>query len=614
MSTLKKIVPAVFITLLLLAPGASAQTYTNISVNRSQTASSYRYHSNGYEYIAINGNDNNNGGTHWESEAQDNEWFQIDLGTVQNLGKFKIYWETRYYAVTYEIVTSLDGTNWTVAEQVTNGVGNTLEFYGSYGSARYVKLNLLTRSNSSRGFSFYEFKAYKTEVPVAKTTSVSWLGELAAYPEIESAGNGMAFFHSGLNQSFIYNDGVWDQFAIGETGATGPIGAEGAEGLAGIAGAQGSIGEIGAMGDTGPMGPAGPAGPIGPIGATGAVGPAGATGTTGAVGATGAAGATGATGATGAIGATGAAGATGATGIAMLMGGLPPTAALGSDGDKYLDYNVGIYFEKVAGTWNAVNIPFAIKHKLSSYMRGVGVTATQLFDNGQGAAYGDLRDAGYSTGDLYTAGIIGSFIDARDSESYNWVKIASQTWMSENLNYSGHNTSNEKAYTTGYCFDATDHSENVNCTTYGRLYSWAVAKTSPASAPATQGVCPDGWHMPSMIDWEVLGNYIAANRDIIDHDDNSGTWLDVGEHLKAQTEWWSETNNDTYGFQALPGGYRFASGYSTLKRNEGFWWSTDEESTERAYFSHLVSMHDDYLKGDHIKTTQRSVRCLKNML
>lgn len=86
-------------------------------------------------------------------------------------------------------------------------------------------------------------------------------------------------------------------------------------------------------------------------------------------------------------------------------------------------------------------------------------------------------------------------LDSRDGKSYRTVKIGTQIWMAQNLNYSNNTTGSSD--TVGVCYN---NSADL-CAKYGRLYTWAevmAGSTSSASIPSgVQGIYPSGWHVPS---------------------------------------------------------------------------------------------------------------------
>jgi uncharacterized protein (TIGR02145 family) len=139
-----------------------------------------------------------------------------------------------------------------------------------------------------------------------------------------------------------------------------------------------------------------------------------------------------------------------------------------------------------------------------------------------------------------------TFTDPRDGKVYRTVKIGSQVWMAENLNYNAPGS---------VCYN----NDPRNGEKYGRLYDWETAKKA----------CPPGWHLPSDKEWNVLINFAGG----------SGVG---GKHLKAKNDWndyngKSGNGTDIYGFAALPGGggNRFYCVGGT-----GCWWSASKRNIE----------------------------------
>jgi uncharacterized protein (TIGR02145 family) len=199
----------------------------------------------------------------------------------------------------------------------------------------------------------------------------------------------------------------------------------------------------------------------------------------------------------------------------------------------------------------------------------------------------------------------GTVVDGRDGQSYPWVKIGSQTWMARNLDYIG------SATTLGQCYLNSPDS----CHKYGRLYYWAEAMGASltndssvlgASLPV-RGICPVGWHLPSMPEWKKLSDTILDPRR-------------AGVVLKS-TSW---TGSDSTGFHGLPVGdcYLLNTGVecSTGGQQTAFWSST-EYNANSAWNAVLVDSTlypagadslGEYTYPYIYKRYAYSVRCLKD--
>ncbi len=176
----------------------------------------------------------------------------------------------------------------------------------------------------------------------------------------------------------------------------------------------------------------------------------------------------------------------------------------------------------------------------------------------------------------------GEFKDSRDEKVYKWVKIGEQIWMAENLNYE---SGNSWAYD-----DSPSNSDK-----FGRLYTWNSALTS----------CPDGWHLPTDIEWSELETNLGANG---------------GSKLAGDTTLWVDGNLDqstdfgSSGFSALPGGNRSNYGYFDYLGNYGNWWSAteNENNGNSAYFHYLYYDNSGTYRFSKDKSYGYSVRCVRD--
>ncbi|MDR0865502.1 MAG: discoidin domain-containing protein [Candidatus Symbiothrix sp.] len=92
----------------------------------------------------------------WVSKTNGNQWIYIDLGTVCDIEKVKLYWDENY-AQSYNIELSNDAEIWEEIYSTTSGDGNVdemdLEDYG-----RYVRLN--AKTGNAENYSLVEFEVY----------------------------------------------------------------------------------------------------------------------------------------------------------------------------------------------------------------------------------------------------------------------------------------------------------------------------------------------------------------------------------------------------------------------------------------------------------------------
>ena len=208
-----------------------------------------------------------------------------------------------------------------------------------------------------------------------------------------------------------------------------------------------------------------------------------------------------------------------------------------------------------------------------------------------------------SSSSIVSSPVEGTLTDTRDGQTYKTVRIGDQVWMAENLNYETDSS---------FCYN-----DSVKyCEKYGRLYRWAAAVgksesecgygyTCSLPSGNIQGVCPNGWHLPSNDDWNTLFAIVG---------DSSV----AGTMLKSTSGWfnWYKIGNgkDPFGFSALPAGRRNCYGYGEFEGYFAYFWSSTEGNGYGydAYYMSL-SYHDDKARLDGCrKNGGHSVRCLKD--
>lgn len=215
-----------------------------------------------------------------------------------------------------------------------------------------------------------------------------------------------------------------------------------------------------------------------------------------------------------------------------------------------------------------------------------------------------------------------TMVDPRDKQVYKVVKIDvpdtnySQVWMAENLNYAD-SVKTPSLKGRNWCYN----DDEKNCKVSGRYYSWAAAIDSVALANdskepldcgygkkcgldrAVQGICPEGWHLPTLREWSLLCEAI-------------GDYRTCGEPLKALTGWnyaGTPNNNgtDLYGFAALPTGRRISATSWEKVGSDVYYWSSTEQDDDRGRYFNINNIYTQTYTYQNSKYYGQSVRCVK---
>ena len=190
-----------------------------------------------------------------------------------------------------------------------------------------------------------------------------------------------------------------------------------------------------------------------------------------------------------------------------------------------------------------------------------------------------------------------------DGNEYKTVTIGMQVWMAENLKVTHYRNGGEipnvgdhmkwSFLETAACCDY-DNSP-LNNDVYGKLYNFYTIEKNQ--------LCPDGWHVPSDIEWTTLSTYLGENDSI-------------AIKLKATgTEFWPNPNSrstNESGFTALPGGNRASNGSFAYMGGCGYWWSSTHYSKEDGWGRYLFWNTNKLYRSNSSVGSAFSVRCLKN--
>jgi len=203
-----------------------------------------------------------------------------------------------------------------------------------------------------------------------------------------------------------------------------------------------------------------------------------------------------------------------------------------------------------------------------------------------------------------------------DGNEYKTITIGTQCWIAENLKVTHYPNGDTIPHITdstawrnlddnntddAYCFY-----KNLYAAVNGPLYTYAaaIADNWTKDNADGQGVCPDGWHLPTNEEWATLNTFLDTV--------NSGSKLAAKKVAWMYGDLKQDMEFGTSGFRALPGGYRNYSGTFSLLGKNGFWWSATEKDTVISWRRSINYKKTQLLRNYNVKSYGFSVRCIKN--
>ena len=294
----------------------------------------------------------------------------------------------------------------------------------------------------------------------------------------------------------------------------------------------------------------------------------------------------------------------------------------------------GMYFVKVAGNNYTYSTKLISQCNMKSEARIEYVSSGTITTTDYPKSTATTIDMPYTDGNiLMYKGIAGpystiltdvpsnsktttfDFVACIDSDGNRYTTVhtaigtsSAQTWMAENLKVGVRINVAQSQANNGiiehFCYGDNDN----NCLVYGGLYQWNEMMQYADTLGVIKGICPDGWHIPTINEWSVLVTFLG------------GTEI-AGSKLKeiGNAHWLSPNNDATNecGFTALPAGWFdsvFANGFSDIGAHACFWTSLSKSGIFIDYY--YLDLSKDWYFVYVLENPPRwdgySVRCIAN--
>lgn len=194
------------------------------------------------------------------------------------------------------------------------------------------------------------------------------------------------------------------------------------------------------------------------------------------------------------------------------------------------------------------------------------------------------------------------FVKDADGNSYEIIKVGTQSWFKDNLNTTKFNDGTKipavhdpsewfNLIEPGWSnYQGSSHYDSKD----GRFYNWYAVNSGK--------LCPKGWHVPTEAEWKTLIDYLGGESV-------------AGGKMKLNYLWNypNKGADNSSSFSAAPVGYKEVNGVAGGKGESIYFWST----TQKAAFNTAASVYISYVTANAYRTDESKkrghcVRCIKD--
>ena len=240
---------------------------------------------------------------------------------------------------------------------------------------------------------------------------------------------------------------------------------------------------------------------------------------------------------------------------------------------------------------------------------------------------------------LSTGTVIPNAVTDYDGNHYDAVVIGNQVWMTKNLTTTHFADGEEIPLTSGYSISDVSatlplryvpNAGTADVAVYGYLYNWSAVMhgdfSSDYNPSGVQGICPDGWHVPSDAEWIEFADTVSSHPEYVLGDDIRN----IDKAIASTTCWQpsaypnsvgnSQSLNNATHFAMMPagswmGGSPGGCGLGTF----ALLWSCTEnkDNPERAWYRYINNQSarafHNHSNAHDPKALAMSVRCLRDI-